>query len=90
MLTQPLDYLSARKDLTSALSQFLGLTGAGIPIDIIKIDKDHLWIRTQSKDMTAVAAAIGGWIDDDRAWKVRGASKWLGHLVVGSRERLFD
>lgn len=36
--SQPLDVLSARTYLSSALSQFLGLTGTAIPIDILKID----------------------------------------------------
>ncbi|PLN82072.1 hypothetical protein BDW42DRAFT_167540, partial [Aspergillus taichungensis] len=35
--SQPLDPLTARTHLTSALSQFLGLTGTAIPLDILKI-----------------------------------------------------
>ncbi|KAJ5087836.1 hypothetical protein N7456_011452 [Penicillium angulare] len=36
--TQPFDALSARTYLSSALSQYLGLTGTAIPIDILKVE----------------------------------------------------
>ncbi|KAL3465828.1 hypothetical protein BJX64DRAFT_251928 [Aspergillus heterothallicus] len=41
-ITNPasLDALTARKYLSSALSQFLGQMGTSIPIDILKVDSD--------------------------------------------------
>ncbi|KAF7719587.1 Uncharacterized protein PECH_005488 [Penicillium ucsense] len=71
---QPLDELSARTYLSSALSQFLGLTGTAIPIDILKVENrdravsngsdkyDSVWIRVPRDDGAAVVAAISSWI----------------------------
>ncbi|KAL1956260.1 hypothetical protein VTO42DRAFT_7520 [Malbranchea cinnamomea] len=69
----PLDLLTARTYLTSALSQLLGLTGTAIPIDILKLEPaqpqrnaisqgDTLWIRIPHDDATAVIAALSSWI----------------------------
>lgn len=65
-----LDALTARKYLTSALSQFLGLTGTAIPIDILKIDvapeselpPNILWVRVPREDAPAVVSALSSWI----------------------------
>ena len=74
---QPLDPLSARTYLSSALSQFLGVTGTAIPIDILKVENkgssskssdrniekyDCVWIRVPRDDGAAVVAAISSWI----------------------------
>ncbi|KAJ5906516.1 uncharacterized protein N7473_003432 [Penicillium subrubescens] len=75
-LLQPLDPLSARTYLSSALSQFLGVTGTAIPIDILKIENkgstsskpngvnkyDCVWVRVPRDDGAAVVAAISSWI----------------------------
>ncbi|PKY05460.1 hypothetical protein P168DRAFT_303258 [Aspergillus campestris IBT 28561] len=75
--TQPLDPLTARTHLTSALSQFLGLTGTAIPLDILKITTPGLdtasdsgstnqekivWVRVPRADATAVVDALSSWI----------------------------
>jgi ribonuclease P/MRP protein subunit POP8 len=72
-----LDALTARTHLTAALSQFLGLAGTAISVDILKIestplkrrDADHdgrggvyLWIRVPREDASAVVAAVSSWI----------------------------
>ncbi len=41
----PLDPLTARTHLTTALIRFLGETGAGVPIDILKIENRDVWVR---------------------------------------------
>ena len=79
-MTEPLpgldlDALSARTYLSCALSQFLGLTGTAIPIDILKIEPrgtktngngvnkyDSAWVRVPRDDGAAVVAAISSWI----------------------------
>lgn len=75
-MSQPLDALSARTYLSSALSQFLGLTGTAIPIDILKIEpgssssspstgsdkSDCVWVRVPREDAAAVVAALSSWI----------------------------
>ncbi|PYH98965.1 hypothetical protein BO71DRAFT_343780 [Aspergillus ellipticus CBS 707.79] len=73
--TQPLDPLTARTYLSAALTQFLGLTGTAIPIDILKISSDEsepepgsptiskiVWVRVPRDDASAVVAALSSWI----------------------------
>ncbi|KAK2801710.1 hypothetical protein FQN50_007625 [Emmonsiellopsis sp. PD_5] len=61
----PLDALTARTYLTSALSQFLGVSGTSISIDILKIERTStghniLWIRVPRDDAAAVVTADSG------------------------------
>lgn len=69
--SQPLDPLTARTYLNSALSQFLGLSGTTISIDILKISPDSpqqkpvdkmVWVRVPRQDASAVVAAVSSWI----------------------------
>ncbi len=82
----PLDDLTVRTYLTSAFSQFLGLTGAAIPIDVLKVEDRRCWIRVPREDHGAVIASIGGWVGGSEkngkvAWRVRASGNWLGSLV---------
>lgn len=101
---QPLDTLSARSYLSSALSQFLGLTGTAIPIDILKIENssptekyDSAWIRVPREDAAAVVGAVSSWIGGgnksvgsaDVAWRICAKGNFLGALVAGSGADLF-
>ncbi|KAJ5958327.1 uncharacterized protein N7479_005477 [Penicillium vulpinum] len=102
---QPLDPLSARTYLSSALSQFLGLTGTAIPIDILKIENtsssttkhDIVWIRVPREDASAVVSAVSSWIgggnnsagSTDVAWRVCAKGNFLGALIAGSGADLF-
>ncbi|KAI9857000.1 MAG: hypothetical protein M1824_005032 [Vezdaea acicularis] len=80
-----LDLLTAKTNLTAALTQFLGLTGSGIPVDILKVEEQDLWIRVQREDMKAVVAAAGGWVgirkEGEESWRVRGHNQWLSLLL---------
>ena len=102
---QPLDTLSARTYLSSALSQFLGVTGTAIPIDILKVEPkgtksngvtkyDSVWVRVPRDDGAAVVAAISSWIGGSgsgagAAWRVCAKGNYLGALVSGSGSDLF-
>ncbi|KXG49778.1 uncharacterized protein PGRI_057460 [Penicillium griseofulvum] len=99
---QPLDPLSARTYLSSALSQFLGLTGTAIPIDILKIENaspstkhNIVWIRVPREDASAVVSAVSSWIGGgtagsaDVAWRVCAKGNFLGALIAGSGADLF-
>ncbi|KAB8300233.1 hypothetical protein EYC80_000446 [Monilinia laxa] len=59
---QQLDDITAKSYLTSALTQFLGLHGAAIPIDILKTEGKDVWIRVMREDTSAAVAALGGWV----------------------------
>ncbi|KAE8354309.1 hypothetical protein BDV28DRAFT_131270 [Aspergillus coremiiformis] len=103
--SQPLDPLTARKYLTSALSQFLGLSGTTISIDILKISPEApqqkptdklVWVRVPRQDAPAVVAALSSWIGGNGsgsvgsvAWRVCAKGNYLGALAQGSGEDLF-
>ncbi|KAL4909422.1 hypothetical protein BDW74DRAFT_174625 [Aspergillus multicolor] len=72
-----LDPLTARTHLSSALSQFLGLSGTSIPIDILSVSPNSdspqpqsqsqppekfIWVRVPRQDAPAVVAALSSWI----------------------------
>ncbi|EAS30519.3 ribonuclease P/MRP protein subunit POP8 [Coccidioides immitis RS] len=74
---EPLDLLTAKTYLTSALSQFLGLSGTAIPFDILKLQaeslpvgaasarrktRNTLWIRVPHGDAAALIAAVSSWV----------------------------
>ncbi|RAL05546.1 uncharacterized protein BO80DRAFT_396388 [Aspergillus ibericus CBS 121593] len=65
-ITPTLDPLTARTYLSAALTQFLGLTGTAIPIDILKVFTEQrtptLWTRVPRDDASAVVAALSSWI----------------------------
>lgn len=87
-----LDAVTARAYITSALTQFLGLTGSSISIDILKIEGSKAWIRTPREDLAPVVAATGGWVgkgmglDERVGWRVRGSGNWLSTLVAKDEE----
>ncbi|KFY33530.1 hypothetical protein V494_07543 [Pseudogymnoascus sp. VKM F-4513 (FW-928)] len=85
--TSDLDILTVRSHLTSGLNQFLGITGAAISVDILKVDKNGCWIRVPREDLRAVIAAMGQWIGTGEgnskvAWKLKASGNWLGSLVA--------
>lgn len=92
--TNPLDAITARTHLTSALSQFLGLTGTAIAIDILHLAGPDVWIRVPREDGAAVLAALTAWVGDQGGdgvgWRVRGRADWLGALGGRGRGKLFE
>jgi ribonuclease P/MRP protein subunit POP8 len=81
----PLDNITVRSYLTAAFTQFLGLTGSAISVDILKIEDKECWIRVPREDLSAVVAALGGWMargdnGGEVAWRIRGSGNWLGSL----------
>ncbi|RAK83679.1 hypothetical protein BO79DRAFT_277485 [Aspergillus costaricaensis CBS 115574] len=97
----PLDPLTARTYLSAALSQFLGLTGTSIPIDILKISPPSpstVWTRVPRDDAAAVVAALSSWIGGSAnasggggsvAWRVCAKGNYLGALVNGGGGEVF-
>ncbi|PGH08596.1 ribonuclease P/MRP protein subunit POP8 [Blastomyces parvus] len=96
----PFDALTARTHLTSALSQFLGVSGTSISIDILKIEtippgQNILWIRVPRDDSAAVVAAVSSWVGGgdqtgaNVSWRIRAKGGFLGALVGGTGKELF-
>ncbi|GAW27229.1 hypothetical protein SAMD00023353_8900320 [Rosellinia necatrix] len=84
--TGELDALQVRSYCTAALKQFLGATGMGIPLDILKVEGQSCWLRLPRDDLGAFAAAITAWQGttqdgDHHTFRIRGCSDWLGALV---------
>ena len=92
----PLDALTVRSYIGSALNQFLGLTGSASSIDILKVDKDECWIRVPREDLSSFLAAIGGWVgrsevDGKVGWRVKASGNWLSVLVAqGEESHIWD
>ncbi|KAI3400201.1 hypothetical protein diail_4086 [Diaporthe ilicicola] len=78
-----LDHLQIRSYLTSALKQFLGATGSGMPIDILKMQGKECWVRVPRQDLGAFAAALTAWTGSGTSvgFVIRAAGDWLGALV---------
>lgn len=89
-----LDILTFRQNLTTALNQFLGLTGAAIDVDILKFEGAGAWIRVPREDANAVHEAVSSWVGTKSAkgqhkWIVRGRDDWLVRLVSGDGMALY-
>ncbi|PBP20492.1 hypothetical protein BUE80_DR008660 [Diplocarpon rosae] len=83
----PLDTLTTRSYIESALTRFLGLTGSAILVDILKVEGIDCWIRVPREDVRSVLAAVGGWSGGSEAdgkigWKVKTSGNWLSVLVA--------
>ncbi|KAI1138760.1 hypothetical protein F5Y05DRAFT_350123 [Hypoxylon sp. FL0543] len=88
-----LDALQVRSYCTSALKQFLGATGVGIPLDVLKVEGRECWLRMPRDDLGAFSAAITAWqgLYQDSvhySLRIRGCSDWLGALVGRDGEDL--
>ena len=59
-----LDNLTVRSYIMAALTQFLGLSGSAISVDILKVEGREAWIRVPREDLSPVVAAVGGWVGD--------------------------
>ena len=86
------DAVTAHLHITAALSQFLGLHGAAIPIDIFKLENTDVWIRVPAEDKSAVIAAVGGWVSGKgEGWRVKGVSSWDARAMArDSGQDLFN
>ena len=81
-----LDDLTVRSYIMAALTQFLGLTGSAINVDILKAQGRECWIRVSREDLSPVLAAVGGWVGGSEeqgkvGWKVKASGNWLSSLV---------
>ena len=85
------DILTARTYLSSALQQFLGLTGLAISIDFLKVEGKDVWIRVPREDGLAVSNAISTWVGSEGvSWRIKGKSDWLANLAAGDGQQLFQ
>lgn len=92
--TTSLDVLQVRSYCASACRQFLGATGAAIPVDVLSVTSGggDAWVRVPRADLGAFAGAItayGGTSSDGggvMVMRVEACGDWLGSLVGGEGE----
>lgn len=90
-VSSEVDVLTAQIQLQAALSSFLGLHGTAIPLDFLKIKGQHLWLRVPREDVSAVVAAVGGWIGKSgEGWRVVNWGCWGPDVGRNSGADLFD
>ena len=75
------DHLTFKVHITNALSQYLGITGTAIPVDVLKVCHRRAWVRVPRDDETAVVAALSQWSSRDNvSLQILARSTWLGNL----------
>ncbi|KAI5848855.1 hypothetical protein BZA05DRAFT_446383 [Tricharina praecox] len=89
------DILTWRTTLTSALTQFLGITGSAIQIDILHLSGDEAWLRVPRENAKKFQAAVGGYVGsrDGRSvgFRTRGTGEFLmGVVSKQAQEGLWD
>ncbi|KAJ2970348.1 hypothetical protein NQ176_g8227 [Zarea fungicola] len=90
-----LDDLLVKSYCTNALRQYLGLTGAAIPLDLLKVTGADCWLRIPRDDVKPFAAAITacrGSVENGThcLLRIERCSDWLGTIVgSGSVEKLW-
>lgn len=76
----PLDEITVRQYLAFAMQQYLGLTGAAIPFDILKVEEQQSWVRVPYEDHYAVLVALSQWTSSSKniSLQVLSSGSWLG------------
>lgn len=84
------DALTARQNLSSALSKMWGLTGWSMIIDILKLEGPELWVRIPRDNAKIFHEAVATWIGDGQMkYVVVGRDDWLVNLCGGDAQDLF-
>ena len=81
-----LDLLQAKSFCTTALGEYLGISGRAVPVDILKVTGNEFWVRVPSRDLPRFDAALSAWngpsIDGRKHAVISVASsEWLGTLI---------
>jgi ribonuclease P/MRP protein subunit POP8 len=79
-----LDTVTAQLYLRSALSQFLGLTGTAIQLDLMKVQGRDIWLRVARQDASSVVAALSQWASTGQgvSLQVKARGTWLGAVMA--------
>ncbi len=90
----PLDALEVRSYCALALQRFLGVSGAGMPVDVLKVQGCECWVRVPREDLARFAAAITAWPGVSRGGsaavlQIRASGNWLGSLLGRDQNKLW-
>ncbi|KAK0651980.1 hypothetical protein B0T16DRAFT_320777 [Cercophora newfieldiana] len=87
MSLDPLDALQVRAYCNSALRQFLGDTGAAIPVDILSVQASDVWVRVPRTDLSGFSASLTAYSGlaqgggTTTVLRLRACGDWLGSLL---------
>ncbi|KAF3926069.1 hypothetical protein ABW20_dc0109407 [Dactylellina cionopaga] len=89
----PPDLLTWKTHLSTALNQFLGLSGTAIPIDFLHLNGPEVWTRIPREDATRFMAGISGWGQEVEGrtvgFRVLASTEVLMGIVGGEGRDLF-
>jgi ribonuclease P/MRP protein subunit POP8 len=85
----PVDIITVKQYLNSATTRFLGLIGSAIPVDILNLAGNDLWVRVPRDTSVAFHEAVSGWSSSEVRFVTKGKSDWLASLACRSSEELF-
>lgn len=95
--TEPvaLDELLVRSYCADALQGYHGLTGAAVPLDVLKVAGAECWLRVPREDVRALAAALTACRGSVQGGvlcllRIRQCSDWLGTISGASQEKLWQ
>ncbi|KAL8376414.1 hypothetical protein RB595_007480 [Gaeumannomyces hyphopodioides] len=90
----PLDLVLARSYCASALQQFLGVTGAAISVDVLRVDGEagEFWVRVPQPDLGRFSAAVTAWpgashFGSTTVLRILTCGDWLGSLLGRSEQQ---
>ena len=90
----PLDIVLARSYCASALQQFLGVTGAAVSVDVLKVDEKagEFWVRVPQPDLGRFSAAVTAWpgashFGSTAVLRILACGDWLGSLLGRSEQQ---
>ncbi|KAK6541517.1 hypothetical protein TWF694_007324 [Orbilia ellipsospora] len=89
----PPDLLTWKTHLSTALNQFLGISGTAIPIDFLHSDVSEVYLRIPREDAPRFMAGITGWGEDIEGrtvgFRVLKSAEFLMGIAGGEGRDLF-
>jgi len=84
------DILTWRTTLSRALTQFLGITGSAIQIDILHLSGNEAWLRVPRESAKRFQAAVGGYVGSKDGGSVGFRTRAAGDFLMGVVSKLAE
>lgn len=81
-MSMEVDDITIRSYCNSAMQQQFGLTGAAVPLEVLKVQGPEAWMRVPKEDEAALLSALSQWtgVGGTVTVRVLNRSSWLGQL----------